>query len=169
MNVFKVWYFVTLSSLYVLYNGLLSGIRTQLRSIICFVNQVGRCTKIISPNTKDAKYVINIRHHAKVHFYLAFTLCSTFFGVFEIWKFSSPTKNNSTTFKFCPSIFIFSSFNLPYHSISAFLLFCWNMNNWETYFIIKFICSTIFVWYLPFLNCFQWLTFYALQTYNKIL
>lgn len=37
-----------------------------------FVNQVARCTKIINPNSEDAKYVINVKQIAKV----SYNLCS---------------------------------------------------------------------------------------------
>lgn len=37
-------------------------------TIHCFGNQVARCTKIINPNTEDAKYVINVKQIAKVYF-----------------------------------------------------------------------------------------------------
>jgi hypothetical protein len=43
---------------------------SNLRSIDWFVNQVARCTKIINPNTEDAKYVINVKQIAKVTFIL---------------------------------------------------------------------------------------------------
>ena len=33
--------------------------------------QVARCTKIINPNTEDAKYVINVKQIAKVCFVLS--------------------------------------------------------------------------------------------------
>lgn len=54
---------------------------SNLRSIDWFVNQVARCTKIINPNTEDAKYVINVKQIAKVTFILnaSFTLCITLF------------------------------------------------------------------------------------------
>lgn len=35
-------------------------------TIFCFCMKVARCTKIISPNTDDAKYVINVKQIAKV-------------------------------------------------------------------------------------------------------
>lgn len=39
-------------------------------AVKCFVNQVARCTKIINPNSEDAKYVINVKQIAKVSYHL---------------------------------------------------------------------------------------------------
>lgn len=39
-----------------------------------FFIQVARCTKIINPNTEDAKYVINVKQIAKVCIYTSLSL-----------------------------------------------------------------------------------------------
>lgn len=40
----------------------------------CFCMKVARCTKIISPNTDDAKYVINVKQIAKVGMILLYQI-----------------------------------------------------------------------------------------------
>ena len=122
---------------------------------------MARCTQILSPNTEDAKYVINFCYPGKVHFNLAFTSCGTFFWrclKYEI--FLHPPKLIPPFFKFCPSIFIFFklflSSHCPYQCLSFLLLKYEQVGN---IFVFKFKCSTMFSNDICILNSFSVLYF----------